>query len=128
MRKNKMVFWGLIFTVIFLFGCIKKQSKDITDAKTEIAIGSIPSDLVIPLKDLQVFEDTNYTEVTIVSRNAWDKKRLPAKVLELENSGYTCTPLPLEFEESGETPGMYVQRAVRKVEWTCELIENKINH
>ncbi|MCD4761092.1 hypothetical protein K8R42_04300 [bacterium] len=77
--------------------------------------------VIIPFKDFQQFTDTNYTEVTITSRNAWDKQKLPSKVIQLENQGYTCYPMPLEFDDSASDGGVYAEPAVTKVEWQCEL-------
>lgn len=77
--------------------------------------------LLTPLKDLQSFEDEIYTEVTITSRDAWDKEKLPKKVLELEEKGYVCSPEVLEFEETSQVPGMRIEPAVKIVGWNCEL-------
>ncbi len=68
-----------------------------------------------PLKDLQTFIDDEYTEVSITSREYWDKDRLPEMVLELEEKTYDCYPAPLEFDYSFREP------AVTRVEWYCEL-------
>jgi len=79
------------------------------------------SNLLAPVRDLVTFEDTTYTEVTITDREFWDESRLPARVIELEKTGYLCSPGPVEFGEGAETPGVNVQREVTKVEWNCEL-------
>lgn len=77
--------------------------------------------LLIPLKDFQSFEDEIYTEVVITSRDAWDKEKLPKKVIELEEDGYICSPQVLEFEETFQVPGMHIEPEVKKVGWNCEL-------
>ncbi len=75
---------------------------------------------VEPFKDLQTFTDEKYTEVTITSRENWDKKRLPAQVIGFENKNYKCYPMPLEFS-GGEAEGSVMpEPSVTKVEWTCE--------
>lgn len=79
------------------------------------------SGAAVPLKDLQTFLDENYTEVTETSREYWDAERLPEKVLESENQGYKCYPMPFEYGEALESPGMHVLPEVTKVQWTCEL-------
>jgi len=79
------------------------------------------ADLLIPLKDFQSFEDEIYTEVVITSRDAWDKEKLPQKVLELEEKGYRCSPQVLEFGETSQTPGMHIEPEVKIVKWNCEL-------
>lgn len=79
------------------------------------------SGAVVPLKDLQTFLDEKYVEVVITSRDYWDKDKLPPKVLELEGQDYMCYPMPFEFEEASETPGVHAPPAVKKVQWTCEL-------
>lgn len=76
---------------------------------------------ITPLKDLQAFTDTKYTEVTMTSRNGWDKDRLPRKVTQLEGQGYTCYPMPLEFDNRAPNVGVHSEPAVTKVEWSCEL-------
>jgi len=78
------------------------------------------NNLLAPVSDLVTFEDTTYTEVTITDRKSWDKSRLPARVIELEKTGYFCSPGPVEFGEGGETSGVNAQREVTKVEWNCE--------
>lgn len=77
--------------------------------------------VVEPLKDLQIFEDEQYPEVTVTSRESWDKNKLPKQVLTLEDSNYQCYPMPLKFEESRPEPGMNVEPAVKEVRWQCEL-------
>ena len=82
---------------------------------------SLLNGALIPFKDFQTFRDTKYTEVTITSREAWDKDRLPQQVIDFENEGYICYPMPSEFDY-GEPDGVIVaEPAVKEVEWTCEL-------
>lgn len=82
---------------------------------------NLTSGLLVPLKDFQSFEDEIYTEVVITSRNAWDKEKLPKKVIELEKESYLCTPEVLEFGEISRTPGMHIEPEVKIVGWNCEL-------
>ena len=77
------------------------------------------SGAIEPLRDRRTFTDTNYTEVTLTERESWDKAKLPKEVGELEAKGYLCYPAPLEFDEQSEAAPQ-VQRAVKKVEWSCE--------
>ena len=70
-----------------------------------------------PLKDLQEFIDDKYTEITIISREYWDKNKLPEQVLNLEKQGYKCYPLPVAFEGGNKL----IQPEVTAVEWQCEL-------
>lgn len=74
-----------------------------------------------PCKDLQIFTDENYTEVTTTSRDYWDEELLPDRVKELEREEYNCFPLPLEFSNQDDQKGMEIISEVTKVEWTCEL-------
>ncbi|MBU0649066.1 hypothetical protein KJ969_03125 [Patescibacteria group bacterium] len=77
--------------------------------------------VIVPFKDAQIFVDENYTEVTVTSREYWNRELLPAQVVSLEGQGYACYPMPLEFEEQNETPGMDIEPAVKSVQWQCEL-------
>ena len=77
-----------------------------------------------PFKDLQTFFDEEYTEVTITSREFWDRNKLPKQVLDLENKKYTCYPMPAEFEDNEPEGGVMAEPAVTEVEWTCELEYN----
>jgi len=65
----------------------------------------------IPLEDLQTFLDDTYNEVTTISREDWQRDRLPEQVLALEKQNYTCYPMPFEMEQ-GE---------VKNIQWSCEL-------
>ncbi len=60
-----------------------------------------------------IFTSSQYTEVTVLSRENWDETKLPEEVIKLENEGYTCYPMPLEFNAD------YTE--VTLVEWTCEM-------
>jgi len=79
------------------------------------------SGAVAPLKDLQTFLDESYTEVVNISREYWDTDRLSEEVLELQKKDYFCYPMPFEYKESQEVPGMHIVPEVKKVQWTCEL-------
>jgi len=76
---------------------------------------------VILLKDVEIVMDDNYTEVTITSREYWDKARIPERVLELEKKGYTCMPYPDEFEYPEQEGNVLAQPVVKRVRWICEL-------
>lgn len=76
---------------------------------------------IVPLKDLQIFTDTKYTGVTLISRENWDRNLLPGKVIDLESNGYTCYPMPLEFKDTASGGDVHAQPMVTKVEWQCEL-------
>ncbi|MBU0767318.1 hypothetical protein KKF55_06110 [Patescibacteria group bacterium] len=79
------------------------------------------SGVLTPLKDRQIFYDDKYTEVTMTSKDAWDRNRLPSRVIELESKGYDCFPMPSEFS-GGEAEGdVLPQPEVTMVEWSCEL-------
>ncbi|MFH1509492.1 MAG: hypothetical protein ABIE68_04975 [bacterium] len=78
----------------------------------------------IPLKDKQTFFDTNYTAVTLTSRDAWDQEKLPAQVTELESQDYICYPMPYDFSEYSEPAGINAELEVTKVQWDCELEYN----
>ncbi|MCF7845640.1 MAG: hypothetical protein K9L85_00195 [Candidatus Peribacteraceae bacterium] len=71
-----------------------------------------------PLRDFVSLTDTDYPEVTVTSRNAWDRSRLPAEITRLEDDAYSCLPLPVEFAEADDSSA---EPAVTKVEWQCEL-------
>lgn len=78
--------------------------------------------LASPPQDQQTISDTEYTEVTTTSREYWDRSRLPANVVDLENNNYTCSPTPetINTEESLEK-NTNSQPVVGKVEWKCDL-------
>jgi len=92
------------------------------------ACTNFTSGVTIPLKDRQVFLDEDYTEVTITSREAWDKSQLPAQVLELEKKNYVCSPMPFEIEREDRDLVVNAQPAVTKVEWSCELEYKDFNY
>lgn len=75
----------------------------------------------VPLKGFETFEDENYTEVTLTSRDAWDQDLLPSQVTELEGQGYTCYPMPSEYSDTTDDLGVLAQPEVTKVLWSCEL-------
>jgi len=78
-----------------------------------------------PFKDRQIFTDTDYTEVTITSRDYWDREKLPEEVTLLEVQGYTCYPMPMEFDYTEPEGDVLAQPAVTAVEWSCELEYNE---
>jgi len=82
------------------------------------------SGVVIPVKDRQEFSDDKYTEVTVTSREAWDKSRLPAQVVALEEKDYVCMPMPAEFDYSAQEGDELAQPAVELINWTCDLDYN----
>lgn len=86
-----------------------------------LACAALLENNVAPLKDLQTFVDDKYTEVAITSRESWDKNKLPAKVLELQNKNYQCYPMPFEQEEGKQTAGMNIEPVIKSVQWICEL-------
>ncbi|MFC1721568.1 hypothetical protein ACFL0Z_01495 [Patescibacteria group bacterium] len=77
--------------------------------------------IIEPFKDLQVFTDASYTEVTTTSREDWDVQKLPEQVVNLEGQGYVCFPLPLEYSAEDSPVAMEVVQEVTEVEWICEL-------
>jgi len=89
---------------------------------TAISCENYISGVVTPLQDQQVFLDETYTEVTITSRDAWDRSQLPSKIIDLENIDYTCYPVPFEMTYPDENmQKINTQPEVQSVEWTCEL-------
>ena len=72
--------------------------------------------VLVPLKDLQTFRDTKYTEVTITSRDSWDKDRLPEKVVSLENKNYVCYPMSTEFDHDESEGDVMAEPAVTEVD------------
>jgi uncharacterized membrane protein YukC len=103
MKKTLLIILAIVAGLVIVFFAFTNFAND--------QDGSVAT-----LQDVYVFEDTSYTEVTITSREHWDQERLPQQVIDLENEGYVCYPLPLEFDfdDSGAVP------AVTVVEWTCE--------
>ena len=79
------------------------------------------SDAIVPLEDRQTFIDTNYTEVSMTSRNSWDMDRIPDQVIDLESKGYQCFPMPFEFDYSEGEESVLSQPVVKSIEWSCEL-------
>ncbi|MBU0650060.1 hypothetical protein KKG63_02570 [Patescibacteria group bacterium] len=79
---------------------------------------------VVPLKDLQTFLDSVYTEVTITSREFWDQARLPGLVKELQAKNYTCYPMPHEMGTGSQEQDSQAVPAVKTVQWSCELQYN----
>lgn len=86
-----------------------------------ISCANLLNGSMTPFKDLQTFSDKNYTEVTIISRNAWNKIKLPKQVTSLQAKGYTCYPMPTEFSSDESSGGVSAQPEVTKVQWSCEL-------
>lgn len=75
--------------------------------------------VIKPMTDMIEFIDVGYNEVTITDRDAWDKTRLPPRMLELEEKGLSCIPMPHEME-SEEDLGVQAQPEVKSVLWQCE--------
>lgn len=109
-----------------------KASSGVENIETSVELSTVcttfTGGVVTPLKDRQVFTDNSYTEVTITSREAWDKSKLPKKVLELEKENYTCSPMPLEFKQDNRELAINAQPAVTSVEWSCELEYKSFNY
>ena len=115
----------------------REEYKGITDSiiesmRTDMELGGeMPKELAtcdelidgvyIPLKDLKDIYDSDYTEVTTTSRDAWDRSRLPEEVVQLENVGYACYPMPIEFDNGEPEGDVLPQPEVTMVEWSCEL-------
>ncbi len=85
------------------------------------------SGAITPLKDMQTFTDTSYTEVTTTSRESWDKEKLPQKVMALEKKSYTCLPTPSKLlgNDGGK---VNAQPEVTEVVWKCELNYTKFKY
>lgn len=126
---NKKYFVVVIAVSVFaLVGCMEgdvDQTGDVEVVNQDQVVGEncefLLSGGVTPLKDMQVFTDSNYNEVTLTARDAWDLDKLPVDVIEYENEGYTCYPMPFEFGEMSEEGGVYAEPEVKSVEWSCEL-------
>ncbi|HBR81032.1 MAG: hypothetical protein UX09_C0019G0005 [Candidatus Uhrbacteria bacterium GW2011_GWE2_45_35] len=104
---------------------IMQKSFEIEEA-SNIQVGTndcsnLLSGAITPFKDLQTFIDSEYTEVTITSREDWDASKLPKQVKNFESQGYVCYPMPLEFDYSEQAGDMLIQPEVKTVEWSCEL-------
>lgn len=98
-----------------------RQSFSLSDASSA-ALGTEQCEnlllgAVTPLQDLQTFSDTEYTEVTMTSREYWNRNMLPTQVPNLESRGYDCYPMPGAF---GDSDGS-AQPEVTRVDWSCEL-------
>ncbi|MEA3355517.1 MAG: hypothetical protein U9Q63_03480 [Patescibacteria group bacterium] len=90
----------------------------------KVACSNFLNGVIIPMTDKQDFIDTEYVEVTMTSREAWDKEKLPEKVTRFEASGYKCFPMPNEMGEVKAEPGMNVQPEVKSILWECEKEPN----
>ena len=119
---------------IYAFGFYKQTNPQLIDKVTieilpagsskeanKIWCKDLLNNVIVPLRDFQAVYDTDYTEVTITSRESWDKERLPAQVLELQSEGYICDPVPEEFDASRQEGDVLAQPAVTKVQWNCKL-------
>lgn len=73
---------------------------------------SLLDESIEPLAGYQTIEDQNYVDVTTTPRYDWDDARLPAEVLAWESEGYSCYPMPLEFNDDN---------SVETVLWECEI-------
>ncbi|MFH1611236.1 MAG: hypothetical protein ABIA83_01400 [Patescibacteria group bacterium] len=65
-----------------------------------------------PLASYQYVQDESYLDVTITPRYDWDMDRVPSEVIGWEAQGYSCYPMPGEFDEN---------LAVTSVLWECEI-------
>ena len=124
---------------IGLIGCKKENTKIPISTQTqrgEPTTANIPSKelascrdclagILVPLKDFQVVEDTEYTEVVNIHSTKWDAEKLPKEVIELWSKGYTCNPVP-EGLGPAATPGG--QLSVKLVRWECFLHHNNYMH
>ncbi len=133
--SKKILLLALVIACFVVVGASCKEKPPTTSdpeptpspvAKTRCE--NLLGNVIVPLEDMQTFEDEEYTAVTITERAAWDQESLPEEVLDLETKGYNCYPLPLEFEESEEVPGMNIEPEVSKVQWNCELPYSEYNY
>ena len=112
-EKDKDIFYHMVESM--------KINLDLGSNTTAVeTCQNLLSGTVTPLKDLQTFTDTIYTEVTTTSRESWDKERLPQKVVDLENQSYSCLPTPSKLLGNGDGE-VNAQPEVTEVEWKCEL-------
>jgi len=133
--SKKILFLGLLGILLLTLGASCKEKppagQDLTPNPSPVAktrCENLLANVIIPLEDIQTFEDEEYTSVTTTERAAWDQESLPEEVLNLETKGYNCYPLPLEFEEGKEVPEMNIEPEVSKVQWNCELEYSKYNY
>ncbi len=117
-RADKDKYFKLFQKILASFKINAASDKNPKEVAT---CGDLMAGVVTPLKDRQIFFDSNYNEVTITSRESWDQARLPKKVLNGEKSGYVCYPMPSEFDYADQIGDELAQPAVTKVEWSCEL-------
>jgi len=76
--------------------------------------------LVMPPRDRQIIDDSNYTEVIALDSNKWDSARLPQKVVELQGKGYVCSPKFPEVEQPAQALKSISE--VKMVQWECQQI------
>ena len=123
-KNNLFVYLGIIF---ILNNCTQSKSPQNQTSKQKQCKNLI-NGVVTPLRDLVTFIDTEYTEVTLINRNNWDKKRLPKKVIQLQTKKYRCNPIPEEFGNIFNEPGILAQPAVKTIRWNCELAYEKYKY
>jgi len=104
------------------------DSDDISFDNMHTACATYLNNSIEPLKDLKNFIDDKYTGVTLTERASWDKDLLPKDVVDLEEMGYTCYPMPYEMEPQKNVPGMHIAPEVTSVEWTCELAYDEFEY
>jgi len=74
--------------------------------------------VLTPIKDKQIFVDSNYIEVISTAREAWDASKLLTEVKDLQKQNYICDPMPLES----------VGPTVITIQWDCELEYRDYNY
>ncbi|MFA5116671.1 MAG: hypothetical protein WC486_05245 [Candidatus Omnitrophota bacterium] len=76
--------------------------------------------LVIPPRDSQIIDDSDYTEVIALDSSKWDSARLPQKVVELQGKGYVCSPKFPAAEQPSQD--LKSRSEVKTVQWECQQI------
>ena len=95
------------------FNLMKKRfeiDKDYSKSSQELC-GDLLGGTIVPVRDRVTFIDGDYTEVTTIPRKNWNRDKLLQEVVQKENLGYVCQPIPLTFDKD---------LSITSVEWTCE--------
>lgn len=145
MKKIALGLVSVVVSLVFCVGCSAPEEGKQASAKgqkiqvqkeqdpEEIALRelnpcrNLTNNAATILKDFKTIDDESYAEVTMISPDAWDRERLPREVLELEDKGYACSPIPLSIEmpvEGGdplEADSIHSEPVVTSVRWNCEL-------